>query len=316
MDEPEILIAREERRLGTVRELSRRCERGELTRLVAGAYIDTASWQALDADSQYRLRVKAVARLEPGAQLSHWSAAAMWQLPCLTRWPTTVHARTATSTGGVSTQRLRRHALGLDPDPTTIDGVQVTSLARTVADLASLPNMATAVGFLDAALAGRHRRGARLDRDDIGRVFAADLHPVSPARARRALAFADSRAESVGESLSRVQIAALGFAPPELQVPFADDRGHIGRVDFFWRDAGVVGEFDGRVKYGPTRAFARDIPAHEVLVREKYREDRVRRQVRAFVRWDWETARDRAALAHLLRDAGVPTRHFGTHAFA
>jgi hypothetical protein len=45
------------------------------------------------------------------------------------------------------------------------------------------------------------------------------------------------------------------------------------------------------------------------VIAEKYREDRLRRVVRAFGRWDWAVASDRQRLAERLRPLGLmPTR--------
>jgi hypothetical protein len=67
--------------------------------------------------------------------------------------------------------------------------------------------------------------------------------------ARRVVAFADGRSESVGESRSRVAIAAAGLPPPELQWSMRLDHG-MAYTDFAWPELRTVGEFDGRVKYG------------------------------------------------------------------
>jgi hypothetical protein len=100
------------------------------------------------------------------------------------------------------------------------------------------------------------------------------------------MAFADGRSESVGESRSRVAVALAGLPPPVLQweVPSAKGRV-IGRVDFWWPGRQVVGEFDGKVKYGRLLRPGQD-PA-EVVYQEKRREDELRAVVRTVVRWNW-----------------------------
>jgi hypothetical protein len=110
--------------------------------------------------------------------------------------------------------------------------------------------------------------------------------------------------ESPGESISRVQFHLLGFPPPELQVPFYDEQGLIGYADFYWPELDLVGEFDGDVKYlGET--YRRGRLPEEVVKAEKDREDRMRRVVRAFDRWDWEVALDQRRLALRLRPHGL-----------
>ncbi|WP_224387448.1 hypothetical protein [Pseudonocardia sp. ICBG1293] len=58
------------------------------------------------------------------------------------------------------------------------------------------------------------------------------------------------------------------------------------RADFAWPDRGVVGEFDGRTKYGRTLHPGGD--AAEALWEEKRREDRIRRTGLTVVRWTWQ----------------------------
>lgn len=70
------------------------------------------------------------------------------------------------------------------------------------------------------------------------------------------------------------------------------------RVDFYWPEFDVVGECDGRVKYGN----ATD------LWNEKRREDAIRPLVRRFVRWSWSDALQVTPLAALLARAGLPIR--------
>jgi hypothetical protein len=121
--------------------------------------------------------------------------------------------------------------------------------------------------------------------------------------------FADGLSGSPGESLSRVQMQAIGVDPPQLQVPFHDADGHIGDVDYYWPELGIAGEFDGDSKYGDARRYATHLTAQEVLLAEKRREDRLRRVVRGVVRWGWATARDRRALATLLAAQGIVAGH-------
>jgi hypothetical protein len=107
---------------------------------------------------------------------------------------------------------------------------------------------------------------------------------------------------------------ALGAPIPELQVEFADRRGRIGPVDFYWPELDIVGEFDGNSKYGKRRKFQKGLTLEEILLREKRREDRIRRLVRGFIRWDWAAVRNARQFALLLLEHGVPVkmRPFGT----
>ena len=102
--------------------------------------------------------------------------------------------------------------------------------------------------------------------------------------AARAVAFADGRSGSAGESLSRVVLHELGFDPEDLQTPFRDPEGLVGITDFSWLSHGTVGEFDGRVKYGRDASGG---DGRDVLWREKLREDRLRALRLQIVRWTW-----------------------------
>jgi hypothetical protein len=123
--------------------------------------------------------------------------------------------------------------------------------------------------------------------------------------ARRVVDEADARAESPGESLSRARMIELGVPRPVLQHEVRDGRGLVGRVDFFWPERGVAGEFDGRLKYRAGGVGDRTA-AEQRVWEEKRREDRLRSAGLRVVRWTWADAWHPGPLADLLRAAGVP----------
>ncbi|KUG57880.1 hypothetical protein [Nesterenkonia jeotgali] len=140
-------------------------------------------------------------------------------------------------------------------------------------------------------------------------------------RWRAAVGFADARAESPAESVSRALIHQLGFAAPALQVWIATDIGDE-RVDFEWvlqassrsgasRPRRIVGEFDGRGKYFD-EALLQGRSAKEVHYAEKLREDALRRTGRDVVRWGWSDLARPEILAARLALAGVPRAREGT----
>ncbi|NEN04490.1 hypothetical protein G3T36_01260 [Diaminobutyricibacter tongyongensis] len=126
------------------------------------------------------------------------------------------------------------------------------------------------------------------------------------ARAREVIEFADTRAESPLESVSRLLIHQAGFPPPTLQLALSDVDGLIGEVDFAWPELGVVGEADGELKYLDA-ALRSGRSAEQVVIDEKYREDRIRALGYRVVRWGWrETMRPRLLVARLSA-AGLPS---------
>lgn len=307
---PEVLLARELRPLGMRRQLQTWHAKGEVHQIIPGAYVRTSAFRTLGADDRYRLLVIATAHLFPNNQFSHDSAAALWRLPSIGAWPRVVHALAPRSTGGRSKARIVRHGIGLDLAATHIDGVTVTSLSRTLADVATGSRFGRAVAMLDSGLRpsveGDYRYGLATPTKSDVRDVLDWLGPIPGfARARLALDFADGRSQSAGESLSRVQMHALRLPAPELQVAFYDEAGFIGEVDFYWPALGLIGEFDGHSKYGDARRFARHLTPQEALIAEKEREDRLRAVAQGFVRWNWQTAMDRHALGSLLAARGL-----------
>lgn len=124
---------------------------------------------------------------------------------------------------------------------------------------------------------------------------------------RRVIAFANGLADGPGESRSRVRMARAGIPAPVLQQVVDDRYGRfVGQVDFWWPHAGVIGEYDGEVKYG--RLFRPGQDPAEVVHREKLREDALRAQpgVRTVVRWTWQDVDRFDELAVRLRELLAP----------
>jgi len=129
-------------------------------------------------------------------------------------------------------------------------GVPLTSVPRTVIDLARTLPFAEGVAVADSAL------NARLtSKADLSAIIGDCPRWPGLGRAREVTAFSDARSESVLESLSRAVFHQAGLPPPELQVWIGDDGEVIGRTDFLWRRYNTIGEADGAIKYQtPARA--------------------------------------------------------------
>ena len=104
-------------------------------------------------------------------------------------------------------------------------------------------------------------------RDDNARRGVARIEAVAQ--------FADGRAESPKESESRVVIAELGFAAPELQYEVFDADGLAGRADFAWPSERTLGEYDGKTKYFDEQLTG-GLSPEQILWKEKRREERLR----------------------------------------
>lgn len=253
-----------------------------LIHVARGAYLAESEYRKLDALGKHRARAVAAAdRLESDAVLSHISAAAIhgfdvWGAPLKA-----VHLTRPDCSHGRRRAMVHVHPAPLAPSEiVTISGLRVTSAARTIADLARTVSLKSAVST------GDHALHLGLSTEDLAAAVtgAAGRHGI--ARARRAVALMDGRSESVGESLSRLVIKELGLPTPDLQRTIqSSEHRNLGRVDFLFEEAGVVGEFDGKMKYG--KYLKPGEHPGEPVYREKLREDRIRDTGLMVVRWVW-----------------------------
>jgi hypothetical protein len=254
---------------------------GTLIPVRRGAYVLQRPAERTCADQHRELVLATAAQLQSGAVVSHASAAVLHGLPTWPKALDRVHVTRNRSGGGNRRSVVHVHAAPLaDNHITTIDGVLVTSLARTVLDLCRTVPIEQAVAAGDRALAYGLVR-AVLD-DHLAQMG----HWPGTRQARRALGLLDPRSESPGESVSRVRLILDGLPAPEPQQDIVGDDGHfVARVDFCWKEQRTIGEFDGKLKYG--RALQPGQPIEDVLFEEKRREDALRDLGWQIVRWIW-----------------------------
>jgi predicted transcriptional regulator of viral defense system len=244
---------------GTSRgQLRRLVAKGALVRIGRGGYARAALVEAESADRarEHALLVAAVAALCPGVVASHHSAALVHGLDQLGR-PANGTVAVTRAPGGTSSRTGRTgvhlHLADLPAGHLVArHGVPVTSVARTVVDLARASSFRGGVVVADSALHTRQTSNAELE----GVIAACARWPGIQA-ARQVVAFCDGRSESVLESISRVAFRDHGLPPPELQAWIGDETELIGRADFLWRAYRTIGEADGALKYAdPSRAMA------------------------------------------------------------
>lgn len=276
-------------------EVSRQVRRTELSRVRRGAYVSGPLPE--DADERHRQLVAATLPvLADDAVVSHRSAAVVHGLRLLGDPPARVEVTRPKARGGRDRGGVHAVAAALEKDEVVrVDGLRVTSLARTVVDLGRTRSHAEAVVTGDAALS----RG--LEPNTLAAALLDAGRRPGVAAARRVAAFLDGRSESAGESLSRVLLASAGVPAPDLQVRVLDGEAEVARCDFGWPELRTVGEFDGRIKYG--RLLRPGETAGDVVWREKLREDRIRDLGWEVVRWVWADLDRVAALVRRLERA-------------
>ena len=297
METPRLVLRRELIRAGwSDHELRRRQRSGELLRLGRGAYV-----QPPGSPPQFEVRHALLVavrddRHAADAVLSHVSAAVLHGLSTWGLRLDRIHRTRDLRSGGRVGRGVHLHAAPLAPeDVDEVDGLAVTSVARTVVDLARSAGFEAAVAVADSAL---HRHLVTLD--ELERVAARCAGWQGAPQARRVITVADGGSESVGESRSRLAIQRAGLPKPTLQWKVQGD-GRTYEVDFAWPELRTVAEFDGLSKYGRLLRPGQD-PA-EVVVAEKLREDEIRDLDLRVARWTWAEIDDFDPVAERLRRA-------------
>jgi hypothetical protein len=194
----------------------------------------------------------AVLACGPGAVLSHRSAAALHDLRRSEQAAieVTVPHRRARCHHGVRVHRSTTLTLA---DVTTVDGIPVTTVERTIADLADvLPERAVERSLEQAAI---------LEVLD-GRALAEQIrrHPRGPCLRRLASPGPlQAPTESELEERFLAVCRSANLPEPERQVWLDPaDGGPMVRADFLWRDRRLVVETDGARFHGTHRAIERD----------------------------------------------------------
>ncbi len=266
-----------------------------------GHYIDAARAQGLDRVQRHLVAVHAaMAAASSDAFVSHISAAVAHELTVWSVPMSRVHVTRNRESGGRIRRQTVVHTGRIEPDEwLEIGGIPVTSVARTVVDIARTEPFEQAVVVGDSALrAGKTTRGELLDQ-----LERASRRIGTPA-ARRVLSFLDGRAEGIGESRSRVALHNSGIPKPELQAWIIDTNGSpVGRADFLWPELGIVGEFDGNIKYH--KELRGEHTTEQV---EKCGEDALRALGWCVVRWTWAELTDPEPLRTRIRAAAEISR--------
>ncbi len=230
------------RRLGlTQDEIDYRARIGRLHRIHRGVY--AVGYRTLTPKGH---RMAAVLAYGPDAVLSHRSAAAHWEIGQPTA---TIHVTKPKSTRG--RKGIRVHTGVMHPEDIAIrDGIPVTSVARTILDLASVLNQDRLTRLIEEA-----DRKERFDLMALERAMARRPHASGTSRLNATLAAyrgpADTRSKL--ERDFRALILKAGLPEPQYNVVVAGLS-----VDVYWPQWKLVVELDGDPYHDNPRAYETD----------------------------------------------------------
>jgi hypothetical protein len=129
-----------------------------------------------------------------------------------------------------------------DAEVQVVNGMRVTTPARTALDLACRLPIDDAVAAIDALA-----RATRLRMAHVDALAERYRGRRSIRRARDALDLVDSGAESPQETRLRLLYIRAGFPRPETQIPIYDEYHQLVAVlDMGWRDIKVGADYEGK----------------------------------------------------------------------
>ncbi|HEU4975900.1 MAG TPA: type IV toxin-antitoxin system AbiEi family antitoxin domain-containing protein [Baekduia sp.] len=199
----------------------------------------------------------------PGAVLSHRSAARLWGLrPWSGRVEVTAARDRDPAPGGVAVHRSRAMAAW---EVTREDGIPVTTVARTLLDLAGV----VPVHHLRRAV----QRANELELFhllDVDRVL--EAHPRRPGRRALIALLADARRHGLERTRSDPEAAMLQLClDHDLPRPQVNRFAGGREMDFRWPEQRLVVEVDGWTWHRTREAFAADRARDRQLLREGFR---------------------------------------------
>lgn len=291
------------------RDVAQLVRSGRWVAVRRGVYVGAEIWDAADVWSDRpRLASRAADLVLRKAHVfSHDSAALEHGLP-LIGVPESVHVTRSDVHGSRRHGGIVQHGATYDPEQVQhIDGLAVLPPARTAMDVAREHGYAAGLVAIDGAL----RLGAT--RSELKAIRAAMTRWPGITSAEAAIADADPGAESAGESLSRMVVAALGIGPVRTQFPVLLEDGTTAWLDM------LVGchafEFDGQVKVrSVSERGVATTDAADVVWREKKR-DRLIQPLGLGIShlvWHDVTSGTTAAARRLLTEYRQTEARFGT----
>jgi hypothetical protein len=242
------------------RAVQHRAARGSLHRVYRGVY-SLAPPKLLTREGWWMAAVLAAG---PGAVLSHRNAAVLHGLLSSNRAKVevTVASRTARIHPGID---LRRSTTLIEADITVVNNIPCTTVARTLFDLADVID--------------RRRHERAFDQAEVEEVL--DMRAIedqlrrNPTRPAAGMVRRLLEEHYIGSTPTESEIEegflslCRRFRLPQPEVQqwlHLPDGGSPIRVDFLWRQEGVVVETDGEKYHGTRQALRRDARKDQRLI--------------------------------------------------
>lgn len=274
--------------------LAKLVRRGVLHRVRRGAYTYSALWQAATPEEQHRIRCRAVMRvLGGGVALSHVSNLVMRGVATWGVDLSRVHVtRLDGGASRIEPDLVHHRGSVSDGELELVGGILATPADRAVMESLILTGVEPGLVIADSAL----HRGIIVP-EDLERSRRELERWPGMRSAQLVVRLADGRAESPGESRVRYICWEQGLPKPDLQVEIRDAQGNLVAVtDFGWEKHKLLGEFDGRVKYG--RLLKPGQEPGDIVMAEKEREDLIREITDCgMIRYMWDHLSDRRGVA-------------------
>jgi hypothetical protein len=238
-------------------QVARLARNGDLIPVSQGVYVTAAVAAQLRQLSAGELLMRAAAALATsgaGAVVSHHTAAELHGLDLLSTPPGVAITRPPGQGSRSGKAGVQVHAARLPAGHIgSRVAIPLTTVARTVVDLARSQDFTSGVVVVDSAL---HK--GLTSKHELRRVLAELPRSRGSRQAAGVVEFADRRSESVLESIARVGFRDCGLPAPDLQVELGGDE-FAARVDFYWREFRTVVEVDGAMKYDDRSAAMRQL---------------------------------------------------------
>lgn len=289
-----------------LKRLHRAVVSGPLVETAPKTFARTSYWNKLKPANRMLHLMRSLQKLHPDWIFAGPSAAVAYGFAVSNRYLDNPWIATTRKTHRRVTKTLHP-ILVKSEHVTTIDGLRLTPLGRTVGDCLRIMDFRSGLAVADSVLHAR-----QMTRDQLtASINSACNRMPGITRIRSVVGLADANAESGGESIARATMLELGIALPSLQRQFANPLkpNEPYRVDFAWEIAGrfILAELDGHEKY-VNNDMTRGKSITQIIDDEHLRQTHIEADpcVLRMIRFGFSTVMHEQEFLQILISCGVP----------